>query len=234
MSQIRVATSRGYFLRVSSMKGTYGSTTVGRGGRGLGLGRLRRLTAAFTVSWCRPSSAAIVPIFQCSAKKRCRIRATVSGAITCSASKRVNEHPHTTAPHAKDRPVGRGASTPARFDGDGSEGRGKPGRRATLIRHADVLGAASVLPLAVPMVEPPALAPLIPAVGIPALKKPGVITTGGAAIALASVARPADPENRAAPRGHASALQKDHIRHGGLTYTLQGYRLSRVMPKEDS
>jgi hypothetical protein len=154
------------------------------------------------------SPVAIVPIFQCSAKYRCRIRATVSAGIICSASKRIHEHPYSAAPHANDRPEARLVPTRTRFAGHETEGRGNPSHLADPSRGPKP--PASVFSLPVSMVEAPALALLMPAVGLEALKAPGIVTTGGAAVALAAVARPANPRDRAAPRGHTGALQKDH------------------------
>jgi hypothetical protein len=68
--------------------------------------------------------------------------------------------------------------------------------------------------------RPLALAPPMPAVGFPALKKAGVLTTGGAAFAVASVARPADPEDRGDHGATQARCKKTRSVMVGLTYTL--------------
>jgi hypothetical protein len=70
---------------------------------------------------------------------------------------------------------GRLVPTRTRFAGHETEGRGNPSHLADPSRGPKP--PASVFSLPVSMVEAPALAPLMPAVGLEALKAPGIVTT---------------------------------------------------------
>jgi hypothetical protein len=77
----------------------------------------------------------------------------------------------------------------------------------TLIRHAGL--SAPIFPLAVAMIEPSFRAPLVAAVGAASLPAPGFCPANGTAIALSSVAVPADPEHH--PASNTGPLTKDRL-----------------------
>ena len=66
--------------------------------------------------------------------------------------------------------------------------------------------ATTVGPLAIPMVQPTLRASLMATVGGPPLNSPLTLATWGSAVALAVVARAADPEHHPAALGAATPL----------------------------
>jgi|GEM_PF-2537551 len=61
------------------------------------------------------------------------------------------------------------------------------------------------------MIEPPFRAPLVALVGLPPLAEPGIFAAGEAAIALAPVAVPAQPEDGVAVPSEANSLAENYF-----------------------
>jgi hypothetical protein len=82
-----------------------------------------------------------------------------------------------------------------------------------LIRHARLrwTEAAPVLPLAIPMIEPPFGALLVAPVGVPPLLAAGLLAALGAAVAVSAIAVRADEENRVAAMTEAKPLPQNRF-----------------------
>jgi hypothetical protein len=107
------------------------------------------------------------------------------------------------AAHAADRLAAEGLD---RCDRQERQRRSTALPAATLIRHAPRDQASAVLALAVAVVEPSFRASLMPAIGRATLLAAALIPAALGAVALASVAQPADVEHRTARPGSAKAL----------------------------
>jgi hypothetical protein len=142
--------------------------------------------------------------------------AIFSGSSISSPLKRVDQPP-SAATHAADDLAG--------FSFEPRKAQGREGRRAeqgvaTLIRHAHTREAPPVLPLAVAVVEPPFLTPLVPAVGRTTLLAPRLAPTPLGAVPLAPIAGAAYVEHRTASLPSAKTLvEKDLLGVGHRTRT---------------
>ena len=80
-----------------------------------------------------------------------------------------------------------------------------------MIRHARLLPAPAVFPLAVAMIEPAFQTLLVATVGTAALPEPRLAAAGQAAIALSTVAVRTEKERRTAIAGQANPKPQNHF-----------------------
>jgi hypothetical protein len=80
-----------------------------------------------------------------------------------------------------------------------------------VIRHAGLLTAFAILPLAVTMIEPSFRALLMPPVSAALSIAPGRSAAGQAAIAVSAVAMSADEKHRPAATSYANSLSQNCI-----------------------
>ena len=92
-------------------------------------------------------------------------------------------------------------------------------RKGTLIRHASMRPAFAVLPLAVPVVQSPLRALLVPAIGAASLPEPCSFAAGMAAIAMSAITLRADQECRTTLGNRTKPLSQNHfavLRHASV------------------
>src|SRR5215213_5815992 len=164
----------------------------------------------------------MVPIFQCSAKKRRRMAAICSGEIIGSPGivKRIEKTPRPPTELADDPPGMGKESPPLPFGGHRNAQRRNSGKIegsfGTLIRHAFYSSglrrrrgqglATPVGALPIAMIESSFGALLMPAAGGAELLNSGLKTASQPAITLSTVTRNADEEKSATSRSPAKPL----------------------------